>query len=65
MTRDKLLKQLLVEGAMPGPLPGVPYDSPADQKARRETLAAALRAYDRYTPGAIKPTGRWYRGEAA
>lgn len=65
MTRDKLLKRLLIEGAMPGPLPGVPYDSPEDQKARRETLATALRGYDRYIPGSIKPTGQWYRGEAA
>lgn len=65
MRREVLLRELKREAAMPGPLPGVPYDSPEDQKARRETLATALRGYDRYIPGSIKPTGQWYRGEAA
>jgi hypothetical protein len=50
MTRDQLLAQLLIEGSMPGPLPGVPYDSPADQKARRDALLADLRAVDKYNP---------------
>jgi hypothetical protein len=50
MTREELLKQLLVEGTMPGPLPGIPYDSPAEQKARRDALHAEMREADNYNP---------------
>lgn len=46
MTREELLRQLLVEVCMPG----VPYDSPGDQKARRDELRAALREGDKYNP---------------
>lgn len=55
MTREKLLAQLLIEGAMPGPLPGVPYDSPADQKTRRDALRAEVREADKYRPGVRRP----------
>lgn len=51
MTREKLLAQLLIEGVDPGPLPGIPYDSPADQAARRDVLRAEVRAADKYRPG--------------
>lgn len=51
MTREALLEQLLIEGAMPGPLPGVPYDSPTVQAARVKALLEEVRAFDRYSAG--------------
>lgn len=47
MTREELLKQLLIEVCMPG----VPYDSPEDQAARRDALRAEVREVDKYHPG--------------
>jgi hypothetical protein len=55
MTREELLTLLLAEGTQPGPLPGVPYDSPTDQKARREALLSDLRAVDKYNSGQPRP----------